>query len=466
MKILSRIAKLCIGCYILILSFILVIIPNLPLIALLLACKYVEAYAYFYLYGTEVILNYDFFKLSIGLDKNLRTTLVIINKHLELKDIKELVVTSLIDAHTVDGELCFPQLTKRHLAGTFNNYWVDEERFSLSDHVCMWGDGSVFNNTELQQILVRLKDDNQSIAVSPWSFTVIPLHLGKTAVVFRCHPALRDLDLVRTILEEHKTCHHEIIEHRLLDNGVIYLFEQLSLSCWNLAEYILNSLRSKKTSSTNTASVRKVLMWSKPINVKVFEEMAKHLNVNVTEVLLGCVSYIVNGLDSLNYECPLSISEICSKNISSHAYPIKSGNDDPVSTVIKSKEILNELSCSGKLFASALFERIANLILPIRFAKYLARRFNDEMKVNITSLLADDESASLLSFPVDLISVWCEESKDSSIDICLTNTMGQLIIATDAYHTQESTSLQIFQQFEQVVNKLAAETGVFSVYSQ
>jgi len=467
MKVLNRIAKLCIGCYILILGMILVIIPNVPLIGLLLACKYIEAYAFYYLYGAEAISNYDFLKLSTGVDKNVRTTLVVIDGKLELKAVKELVVTSLLDAHTVDGELCFSQLTKRHVSGMFNNYWVEEEQFSLTDHVEMWGEESVYTTNELQQILVRLKDENVNVAISPWSLTVIPLQYDKTAIAFRCHPALRDLVLLRTLLNGHKVCDHESIDFKLLDEGFLHLVKHLSLSCWNLAEYVFNTFTSKSISPSKDSNVRKVLMWSKPMDSKMFKEMARNLNVGITEVLLGCVSYIVNDLDSLNYECPLSIADASSAtNISSTAFPIKSGSDDPVSTIIKSKEKLADLSLSGKLFTSLLFERIANLIMPIRLAKFLRERITDEVKVNINTLLEDEKDESALSLPVDLISVWCEENKESAIEICLTNTMGKLIIATDAHHTQQSTSQNLFQQFDQVVNKLAAETGVFTHYYQ
>lgn len=467
MKVLNRVAKLCIGCYILILAIILVIVPNLPLIGILMACKYVEAYVYFYLYGAEVIRNYDFFKLSSGTDKNIRTTLVILNGKLDLKDIKELVVTSLIDAHTVDGELCFSQLTKRHVAGTFNNYWIEEEQFSLNDHIFMWGEGeTLYNNTELQQILVRLKDENQNVALSPWFLTVIPLQHNKTALVFRCHPVLKDLELVRTLFEEHKQCHHETNEHRFLDEGFINLTKNLSLTCWNLAEFILNSLKSKALSGPKEPSVRKVLMWSKPVNAKMFEEIAKHLKVNITDVLLGCVSHVANDIDSVKYECPLSITESLNKTITSGAYPIKFQSDDPVSTIIKNKETLSDLSVSGKLFTSALLERSANWILPNRFSKYVTPKMNDDIKIYITNLLAEEEGASLLSAPVDLISVWCEESKDSAMEICLTNTLGQVIIGTDAYHTKQSTSSDIFIQFEKVIKKLTTDTGVFPHYFQ
>lgn len=250
---------------------------------------------------------------------------------------------------------------------------------------------------------------------------------------------------------------------------VLFIFSKTSLYRVGTSRNMFSTRFTSKSNppSTKVSNIRKVLMWSKPMDSKMFAEMARNLDVGITEVLLGCVSYIVNDLDSLNYECPLSIADASSSTrISSTAFPIKSGNDDPVSTVIKSKEKLTDLSLSGKIFTSLLCERIANLIMPTRVAKYIRERITDDVKVNINTLVADEKETSVLSHPVDLISVWCEENKESAIEICLTNTMGKLIIATDAHHTQQSTSQHLFQQFDQVVNKLAAETGVFTHYYQ
>lgn len=285
--------------------------------------------------------------------------------------------------------------------------------------------------------------------------------------MFRCHPVLNDLRLIRTLFEEHRDYQHDGTEYsRFLDAGLVTLVKNLSFMCWNLAEVVYSSLISKALAEPKEPSVRKVLMWSKPVNAKMFEAVAKHLKVDINDVLLGCLSFVTSDLESVKSRCPLSITESLSKTITSGSYPIKCESDDPVKSIVRNKEELSDLNVSGKLFTQALIEQSANWILPIRLGKYLAPKMNQDMRVYITNLLADEESASMLSAPVDIISVWCEESKESAMEICLTNTLGQVIIGTDAYHTKQSESSDIFHQFEKVVNKLTADTGVFPHYFQ
>ena len=93
--------------------------------------SFIQLYVYAYIYNAQLIDNYDFLKLSTGVHKNVRTTLVIVAAKVNLSTLKELIVKSLLDAHTPDGELCFAQLTKRYVGGWFNNYWVEEDTFSL-----------------------------------------------------------------------------------------------------------------------------------------------------------------------------------------------------------------------------------------------------------------------------------------------------------------------------------------------
>jgi len=493
MKVLNRVAKVCIGCYMLILCMILVIIPNLPLLGILLLCKHVEAYLYAHLYNASIIRHYNFLKLSSGVHTNRRTTLVIVDGSVRLPQLKELIVKSLLDAHTVTGELCFPHLTKKYVGGCFNNYWLEEDTFSLSDHVTAWGEENVYTKTELQQILVRLKEEAFDSSLSPWSCTLIPLESNKTALALRCHPALRDLELLGSLLTGHVVCDHDhwSRDSIIFEGGVVKTIYQLSLFMWNISEVVFSSFSNSnsnnmdnKNNDSNKATHRqctatcglsvekgrKVLMWSRPMEARVLEEIGRNLKVGTTDLLLGCVSCIVDEMETLrDDECPLSIADTdtVTRRSRSASFTFKSGVQDPISVINKSKHKLYEIGESGKFLTPLLVEKMANLFLPIRVAKYVGERMREEVKVNINNVLAERRREDATSgLPVDMVSVWGEESQSRGMDICVTNTMGKLVVATDAYHTQQKTSQQLFHHFDDVVKKLAAQTGVFAHYYQ
>ena len=437
--------------------------PSLPFAVTLITLKYIESYVYYFIYNAKVVSSHDLLSLSHGTDENTRSTVIIVDGTVKLKELKELVVTSIIHSHPVDGKVCSPHLylTKYPGKGFFNNYWFEEENFNIGNHVYKWGEYGVYTHSELQQIITHIKEEKIQDDISPWSIVVVPLQLQKSAILFRCHIALKDLDLLSCFLQQRTMCNHVTKAKNLYDIGSIHFFINLCLATWNVMEYSLLSLKARK--SVPSSCDRRIYRWSTPIDSKVFQEISKHLNVDVTNVILGCVAHVLINAKSSKSKWFLDKEGSSSFVAPSNSFYYGPENNDPVSTVMQTKGNIDDLSYSEKLFFDRLLKDMIGLILPVRCAFWFKPNVTYDTNTTVTTLLAE-KKCSLVGCGVEMVSICGAANNKSGFEICLTNSLGMLVMAIETTSPEEKKAFNLFKEFGKVVNSLAGKTGVFTHY--
>jgi len=110
-----------------------------------------------------------------------------------------------------------------------------------------------------------------------------------------------------------------------------------------------------------------------------------------------------------------------------------------------------------------LLNQVMYWLLPARLARYIKATTLSDARINISTLLAD-EKAMISNEEVAMVSIFGEGANESQFEISITNSLNQLIVATEASESHQEHSVLLLKEFEQVVSRLAESAGVFTHY--
>jgi len=440
MEILTKIIKILFGFYIL-LCACFVSIPCSPILLAFYLLKYLEEFIYLTVYNAEKTFA------SFSSIDNVRTWLLVIDGTPDLLDIQENVVTSLIDSHSPDGSLCYTNLSKQLKSGLFNSYWKDESKFSVNEHVYLFEEDSFFTVSEVRKIISKLKSDKLPNKLSPWRIVVMELEKNKTALVFQCHPHLQYIDLIRSLVEGHKTCEHPVENNIIFDDGLIFFCSNLCMMFYNLFETVFTTIKDYFTAKENRRAAiveySKTVTWTKPSNEVVINNLALQLKVDAIDVIIGCLHSTNVSMSRFNVET--------NHHNGTLVLPNKSTDQVDIHNTI----FLSKKEKSIKLFENKVLSIITKSLIPNYLASYLSPSIKSQFTGVITTIPAHNNST--ISGQTWEAIIDCGMSE--SVTVCVTNGLGNVIIST--WGIEQDVSNQLYSQIDSSLKILTKNTGIF-----
>ena len=348
-------------------------------------CKLVEQLIYKIRYNAVPSAYIDALWLKENpLNRTIINALLMTEGDLDIGRFRE-KLTQMLQSHDSGSGKPYFKVKKRVLPGYFHYYWVDEEGFSIANHVKHWP-VLVTSKLALRHLLSDLCSKEFEAKSSPWEFILISFmdddKILKTAIFVRMHHCMADgISLARFLVRE------------LADDTVqtvpLKKFSEISRCLMMLKGlfwgpyFMLNILKSPGDQSIihgGELTGSKAVTWTEAIDFSIVKDIKNKTSSTVNDVLATAMSGAINSffrkkavtfVDDIKVALPIDLRRNMDdaamkfeNEITVLPFQLPTSTIDPLVQLKEVKLRSNQLKTSGEPFALGIALKLCTRVVP------------------------------------------------------------------------------------------------------
>lgn len=412
-------------------------------------------------------------------NKSIINCILLLKDKIDIRDLRNVVSSKLI--YTDEKTRLFPRLRQYIYSGFVNEYWIDEKKFLISQHVYEWNNVAYDSKEDLknEMSIITTKTFGKNSRLSPWEFLLLHYKENdetRSAIIFRSHHSLADgasfvYLLLNELNSEEDNAIKQIVPRRHFDENNSIMSSVKSWIHVPLVSAIQFMLPTPNHDlHCARVSEKKMVAWSEPLSLPHIKSIKEKLDVSINDVVVGCLATNIHNFFKNNDKvipteimASLSVNANCDfndarKNTNKFAVisvPIPTSGDDILQNVLEISQRMNNIKSFNVPNTYRTGYSVYDACLPKFFNTMLRNYIAKKSSMVLSNVPGPQKRVQIGSVDVDMICFWPPQKGNVGMACTIFSYMDTITVGFSCDKALNVNPYELVEGLPRIVNRLA-----------